>query len=69
MKRCPKCGCERFYVTANIVQDWEVDTNGNFIGVIDDVDVIRYPNDMDFWSCADCGYEDRGSAFNIKEEN
>ena len=68
MKRCPKCGCERFYVTANIIQDWEVDKNGNFISVIDDVDVIRYPNDMDIWSCANCGYEDHGSIFNVEEE-
>ena len=24
-------------------------------------------DDMDIWSCANCDYEDRGSAFNVKE--
>lgn len=68
MKKCPKCGCERFYVNVRIIQDWEVDANGNFISVLDDVDFIRYPDDMDFWTCADCGHEDRGSAFNVRED-
>ena len=67
MKKCPKCGCEKFYVIAHITQDWEVDKNGNFVCVIDDVDVTHYPDDIDIWTCADCDYEDRGSAFNVKE--
>ena len=68
MKRCPECGCERFYVTARIIQDWEVDKHGNFVCVIDDIDVIHYPDDADTWTCANCDYDNRGSAFNIKEE-
>ena len=67
MKRCPKCGCERFYVTAHVTQDWEVDKNGNFVCVIDDIDVTHYPDDIDIWTCAGCDHEDRGSAFNVKE--
>ena len=36
MKRCPKCGCEIFYVTAHVTQDWKVDKNGGFLEVMDD---------------------------------
>lgn len=67
MKKCPKCGCEKFYVTAHVTQDWIVNERGDFIEVIEDcVEVTHFPDDIDFWTCADCGYEDRGSEFNIK---
>lgn len=70
MKRCPKCGCKRFYVTAHVTQDWIVDEYGDFIEVIEDcVEVTHFPDDMDFWTCADCGHEDRGSEFNVKEND
>lgn len=68
MKRCPKCGCEIFYVSAHVVQDWKVDRNGNWIETTDDcIEVTHYPDDMDIWGCAGCLYEDRGSVFNVKE--
>jgi len=69
MKKCPKCGCETFYATAHVTQDWKMDNYGDFIETEDDcIEVLHYPNDMDIWSCADCYYEDRGAAFNVKEE-
>lgn len=68
MKKCPKCGAETFYVTAHVTQDWMVDGNEEYLGTIDDcVEVTHHPDDMDFWCCTKCGYEDRGSVFNVKE--
>ncbi len=70
MKRCPKCGYEEFYVIAHVTQDWLVNNNGNFLDVIDDcVEVTHFPDDMDIWECAKCFYSDRGSAFNVKEND
>ena len=67
MKRCPKCGCETFYVTAHVIQDWKVGSDGEFIDVVEDcVDVTHFPDDYDIWSCTKCGYEDNGTIFNIK---
>ena len=69
MKRCPKCGHKTFYVTAHVVQDWKVDENGTYLETMDDcIEVTHYPDDIDIWSCANCDYKDRGSAFNVKEE-
>ena len=68
MKRCPKCGAEIFYVTAHVTQDWKVNANEDWIETMDDcVEVTHFADDMDIWSCANCLYEDRGSAFNVKE--
>ena len=51
MKRCPKCGCEEFYVTAHVVQDWIVDCNGDYIKTTEDcVEVAHYPKDDDIWT-------------------
>ena len=69
MKRCPKCGCEEFYVTAHVVQDWLVDYDGNYIKTADDcVEVAHYPKDDDIWTCNKCGYEAEGNEFNVKEK-
>ena len=69
MKRCPKCGCEEFYVTAHVVQDWIVDCNGDYIKTTEDcVEVAHYPKDDDIWTCNKCGYEAEGNEFNVKEK-
>ena len=69
MKRCPKCGAETFYVTAHVTQDWKVNKFGDFVEIVDDcIEVTHFSDDVDIWSCANCLYEDRGSAFNVKEE-
>lgn len=65
MKQCPRCGAKEFFVSAHVVQDWVVDENGTFLEIIDDcIEVTHYPDDTDIWDCAECGYSDRGSAFN-----
>lgn len=67
MKRCPKCGCKKFFVTAHVTQDWMVDEYGEFTKVIDDcVEVTHFADDIDIWDCVDCGYSDRGSVFNVE---
>ena len=70
MKKCPKCGCEVFYVTAHVTQDWKVDAHGDFMDVIDDcVEVTHFPQDYDLWECAQCSHNDRGSEFNVKGDD
>lgn len=69
MKRCPKCGCEEFHVTAHVVQEWLVDCNGDYIDTFDDcVEVTHYPKDDDIWVCNECMYIAEGDEFNVKEE-
>lgn len=66
MKKCPKCGNETFYVTAHIVQDWEVDSCGDYLKTVEDcVEVTHFPQDDDLWECTGCGYNDEGSKFNM----
>ena len=70
MKRCPQCGFDRFVVTAHITQDWIVDGDEDFVDCIEEcVEITHKPDDMDIWQCVACGYNDRGSAFNMKGEN
>lgn len=70
MKKCPKCGAETFYVTAHVTQDWKVNKFGDFVEIVDDcIEVTHFADDIDIWSCANCLYEDRGSAFNVMEES
>lgn len=68
MKKCPKCGCERFYATAHVVEEWIVDANGRQVEVTGPaLEVLRLPDNEDTWICTECGYDDEGSAFEVKE--
>ena len=67
MKRCPKCGGKRFYVTTHIVQGWQVDENGCFIKVADDCIMVTHePDSYDIWECWECGYDAEGTEFEIE---
>ena len=69
MKKCPKCGCKEFYVSAHVVQDWLVDTNGDYLSTVEEcATVAHFPDDDDIWQCADCGYDAEGKEFEIEEE-
>ena len=69
MKRCPKCGCEEFYIDVHVVQGWLVDSDGDYITTTDECVCISHkPNDFDIWECKHCGYDDVGYVFNIEEE-
>ena len=66
MKKCPKCGCEKFVITAHVTQEWIVDANGSYIETIDDcVDVTHYADNDDIWQCFDCYHEAPGRDFEI----
>lgn len=66
MKRCPKCGCKKFFVTAHITQDWVVDENGNYIETAEDcIDVTHYPDNDDVWQCFECYHTAPGCEFEI----
>lgn len=65
-KKCPKCESESFNVSAHVVQEWKVDHNGTFMGVVDDcLEVTHYPDDEDVWDCENCGYSATGEKFNV----
>ena len=69
MKRCPKCGCEEFYINAHVVEEWRVDKNGEFIALSEScLDVIYEATDIDDWECAKCRHVAAGYEFEIKEE-
>ena len=69
MKKCPKCGCEKFYVTAHVVDEWIVDANGHYIETTaQSTEVIHYPDNEDIWVCTECGYDDAGSEFEMEEK-
>ena len=68
MKKCPKCGCEKFYATAQVVEEWIVDANGHQIETTGPaLEVLRLPDNEDIWVCTECGYDDEGNAFEVKE--
>lgn len=65
---CPKCGNDTFRVTAHVTQDWEVDSEGDFIDCLNDaVEITHQPDDDDIWECSGCGYSADGSEFLVKE--
>ena len=69
MKRCPKCGCTKFLVTAHVTQDWYVDENGDFLEVVTECDqVVHQPDDEDIWICTACDFDAPGKEFNVPEE-
>ncbi len=65
MKKCPKCGHDKFIVTAHVTQTWLVDKKENFLETIDECDQVTHaPNDEDVWTCDKCGYDAAGKEFN-----
>ena len=68
-KKCPACGHDEFTVTAHVTQTWRVDANGNFMNEISGCDDVTHkPDDQDLWTCAKCGYNAAGAAFNVQED-
>lgn len=69
MKRCPKCGCDRFIVSQHVVQTVMVDDNGEFISEVTSCDEVTHKaDDDDLWVCEKCGYNAAGSEFNVPKE-
>ena len=62
--RCPKCGGSRFYATAHVTQDWELDAKGFFVDSVNNcVEVTHAPDAEDLWECKKCGYNAEGMEF------
>lgn len=47
----------RFLTTAHVVEEWEVDRNGNFSRVTQSLEVTHDPSPDNIWMCAVCGAE------------
>lgn len=56
---CPKNKeHDEFITTAHVMQDWKVDSNGDFLEVINDcLQVSSKPDRDNIWQCAICGAE------------
>lgn len=68
-KKCPKCGNKIFEVTAHVTQEWQVDEDGDFLGLISECEMVTHaPDDNDLWQCSKCGYQSTGEDFNVKDE-
>jgi len=57
---CPN-GCNTgFIATAHVVQEWKVDSVGNFLETTDDcVEVTHKPDPDNIWNCTKCSAEGR----------
>lgn len=57
-KVCPN-GCNRgFSTTAHVMQEWEVDGNGNYKDVLQEcLEVTHKPDFENTWTCMECGEE------------
>ena len=56
--KCPQ-GCDStFLTTAHVMQEWEVDMDGGFVGVSDEsLETTHGPDRGNIWSCKECGAE------------
>lgn len=69
MKKCPKCGCNKFYTMAHVSEEWLVDENGKYIETtVPHIEVIRKPDNNDTWVCMKCGYKHVGYAFEVNKK-
>lgn len=56
MMRCPTDPAHgRFLTTAHVMQDWEVDGEGNFLSVHADLETTHGPDPGNIWTCLICG--------------
>ena len=56
-KVCPDgCHDTTFGTTAHVMQDWEVDGSGEFVGIIKDcLQITHHPHPDNTWTCMKCG--------------
>ena len=67
-KQCPVCKGKRFIVNATVIQQWVVDEGGLCKYVWNDfVHCVHEADDTEIWQCMECGYEAKGSEFNVEE--
>lgn len=52
---CPKCGNRTFSTPVHVMQDWEVDEDGEFISCLNDCLQVSFSaDDGNIWSCMKC---------------
>ena len=53
---CPKnANHKRFSTVAHVMEEWEVDENGNFRSVIETLQTDHGPDAGNIWVCMECG--------------
>lgn len=68
VKRCPICRAIEFHVGVTVSQTWKAGATGNLLYAITESDSVeRRPTDDDEWTCAECGYAEKGSRFNLSD--
>jgi len=56
--KCPKNPeHKRFSTVAHVMEEWEVDGEGNWIETLDSLEVVHGPNPGNIWTCRVCGVE------------
>lgn len=57
--RCPKSNRHKFFtVIAHVAETWKVDSQGDFIEVLEpSIEVVHSPDSEDLYSCRTCGSE------------
>ncbi len=48
---------KRFSTVASVMEEWEVDENGNYLITIESLQVNHGPNPDNIWRCLVCGAE------------
>lgn len=48
---------KRFHATAHVLQEWIVDEAGEFLEMVEDLEVTHWPCRGNVWSCDICGQE------------
>jgi len=55
---CPKNPeHKRFSTVAHVMEEWEVDAEGNFVRVIESLQTDHGPDAGNTWACLECGAE------------
>lgn len=69
MKRYPICGGTEFIVTIHLTEECLVDEYEQFIEIFHGgyTEITHAADDEDIWQCNECGYDDVGRKFNVKE--
>jgi len=59
---------KRFSTVAHVMEDWEVDENGNFVAVIESLQTDHGPDPGNVWTCLECGAENEADVKFAKEQ-
>jgi hypothetical protein len=46
---------QRFATTAHVMEEWEVTSDGDFVSVIESLQIDHGPDPENEWTCLECG--------------